>query len=116
MTESRKMTMMISLLILILCEVFPIKFLRSVSYAIINSVRLLTNMSFSSRGRASFDLYELVSVENNNRNVTENANINKLKMTFKEALMTGSKSTVRNRPLSKDIETKSKKEDKRETN
>jgi hypothetical protein len=56
------------------------------------------------------------AVENNNRNVTENANKNKLKMTFKEALMTGSKSTVRNRPLSKYTEIESKKEDKRETN
>ena len=55
-------------------------------------------------------------VENDNRNVTENANMTKLKITFKEALMTGDKTKVRNRSLSKDIEEKSKKEDKKETN
>ncbi len=54
------------------------------------------------------------TVENDNRNVTENANMTKLKMTFKEALMTGDKTKVSNRSLSKDIEEKSKEEDKKE--
>ena len=40
----------------------------------------------------------------------------KLKMTFKEALMTRDKTKVRNRSLLKDIEEKSKQEDKKETN
>ena len=64
------------------------------------------------------DIHNLVKerVENDNRNVTENANMTKLKMTFKEALMTRDKTKVRNRSLLKDIEEKSKQEDKKEMN